>query len=203
MSEKKSSRKKNVKPDIQDMKDKIVSSALHLAVEQGWQYVTLRDIAEHSGVTLIDMYSCVEHKDDVLVLLGRLIDRRVLENVHFAEDDSTSSRDKLFDILMDRFDVLNDYRDGIVAILDSFICDPKQMVISMPHLCRSMSWMLESAGIETSGIKGAIKVTGLTGIYLKVLRVWKEDDSKDLSKVMAALDKALERAESMANNFGF
>lgn len=200
MSEKKSSRKKKAQLDV---KDKIVHSALHLAAEQGWQHVTLRDISGHAGVALTDIYACAEHKDDILVLLGRLIDRRVLENVHYSEDDVTSPRDRIFDILMDRFDILNDYRDGITAILDSFICDPKQMVISMPHLCRSMSWMLEAAGIETSGIKGAVKVTGLTGLYIKTLRVWKDDDSKDLSKVMAALDKTLERAESMANSFGF
>ncbi len=44
---------------------------------------------------------------------------------------------------------------------------------------------------------------GLTGIYLKVLKVWCDDESRDLSKTMAALDKALERGESVADTFGF
>ncbi len=205
MGEKKSDAKKNTdkKSAKVEIKQKIVSSALALAVEQGWQYVTLQDIATRSGVSLTDLYDCVDHRDDILVLLGRMIDKKVLENVHYSDDDTTSARERVFDILMDRYDILNDHREGIIAILDSFMCDPKQVIISMPHLCRSMSWMLETSGIETSGIKGAIKVTGMTGIYLKVLRTWKSDESKDLSKTMAALDKSLDRAEGIANSFGF
>ncbi len=200
MSEKNKSAKNTTKAEV---KEKITLSALKLASELGWSYLTLRDIAEDSGVSLGELYSYVEHKDDLLVLIGRMIDREVLKNVHIVDDASISPREHLFDIMMDRYDILNDHREGIVAILDGFFCDPKQLVISMPHLCRSMSWMLESAGICTSGIRGAIKVTGLTGVYLKVLKTWKEDDTQDLSKTMAALDKALDRAESIANSFGF
>ncbi len=184
-----------------DIQQKIVVAALDLAVEQGWEYTTLRDIAERSGLKPAELYDVIDDKSDVLVLLGRMIDRRVLAELAVGEDDTP--RERLFDILMDRYEVLNDYREGLIAILESFKYDPKQLVLSMPHICRSMSWMLECAGVETSGIKGAIKVAGLTGLYLKVLRTWKEDESADLSKVMAALDKALERAERTADTFGF
>jgi len=109
----------------------------------------------------------------------------------------------LFDILMERFDVLNDHRDGIVAILESFKMDPKQAVISLPHLCRSMTWMMEAAGMNTNGFVGAAKVAGLSVVYLNVVRVWKNDSTEDMSKTMAALDKSLGRAEQCANTFGF
>lgn len=189
------------KTENKDVKQKVVHSALALAEEQGWEYTTLRDIAERSEMSASALYDVVEDKSDILVLLGRMIDRRVLDGLEHSED--SSPRDQLFDVLMDRYDVLNDYRDGLVAILDSFRLDPKQMIISLPHLCRSMSWMLETSGIETSGVKGALKVAGLSGVYLKVLRVWKEDESADLSKTMAALDKELERVERFADMFGF
>ncbi len=188
-------------PDKAIYKAKVVQVALQLAQDLGWDRVTLHDIAQESGYTLGQIYEEFCDKTDILVALGRMIDRRVLDGISL--DDSMAARDQLFDILMDRFDVLNDYRDGIIAILQSFRYDPKQAVISMPHLCRSMSWMLEAAGIETGGYKGAIKVAGLTGVYLKVLKTWKTDDSPDLSKTMAELDKNLGRAESVANSIGF
>jgi AcrR family transcriptional regulator len=184
-----------------DIHHKIVIAALDLAVERGWEYTTLRDIAERSGVKPVDLYDVIEDKSDVLVLLGRMIDRRVLADLDI--DDEGPARERLFDIMMDRYEVLNDYREGLMAVLESFKYDPKQIVISMPHLCRSMSWMLENAGIETSGVKGAIKVAGLSAVYLKVLRVWKSDDSADLGKTMAALDKALEGVERTADTLGF
>ena len=186
-----------------DIREKIVESALHLAVEQGWEYTTLRDISAHSGISLSELFDIIDDKNDILVLLGRMIDKKIVANTDISDDDDISARDRLFDILMDRYDALNEYRDGIKAILESFRFDPKQLVISMPHLCKSMSWMLEISGVETSGIKGALKVAGLTGVYLKVMKTWAKDESEDLSKTMAALDKALERAETAANVLGF
>ncbi len=185
-----------------NIKDEIVLKALELAQSQGWNNVTLYDVAQAVGLSLPKLFDVIEDKTDILVCLGRMIDRQVLENIGEV-DPSISARDQLFDILMERYEVLNAYRGGVVAILESFKFDPKQAVISCPYLCRSMSWMLEAAGIETGGIRGAMKVAGLSGVYLKVLRVWKGDDSPDLGKTMAALDKDLGRAERVANTFGF
>lgn len=186
-----------------DLKQKILVSALHLAVEQGWEYTTLRDIAEHAEVSASDLYDAIDDKNDILVILGRKIDKETMGNIDFSDDGATNSRDRLFDIMMDRYEALNEYREGVVSIFESFKYDPKQAVISMPHLCKSMGWMLEVSGIETAGIKGALKVVGLTGVYIKVLKVWAEDESEDLSKTMSALDKTLERAEKAANILGF
>lgn len=186
-----------------DIKQKILVSALHLAVEQGWEYTTLRDIAEHAGVSASDLYDAIDDKSDILVILGRKIDKEIMGSIDLSDDGATNSRDRLFDIMMDRYEALNEYREGVVSILESFKYDPKQAVISMPHLCKSMGWMLEVSGIETAGIKGALKVVGLTGVYIKVLKIWAEDESADLSKTMSALDKALERAEKAANILGF
>jgi hypothetical protein len=43
----------------------------------------------------------------------------------------------------------------------------------------------------------------MTGMYLKLLYVWLKDESPDMTKTMAALDKALNRAEKMAEMIGF
>lgn len=183
-------------------KDRILDAALALAAAQGWGDVTLSGIAHESGLPLAALRAHVEDKTDILALLGRRIDRRTLEASGSA-DPSISTRDRLFDILMERFDVLNEYRPAILSILESFKCDPKQAVISCPHLARSMNWMLEAAGENTKGLKGALKVAGLTALYIKTLRVWREDESPDLARTMAALDKDLSRAERLAETLGF
>lgn len=196
-----------VKNDMNtDQKLKIIETALNLAVEMGWDRICMRDIAEKSGISLADLRQDFDDKYEILACLGRLIDTRVLQSVSDStrdENNNITERDRLFEILMDRFDTLNDYRDGIIAILESFKYDPKQALISLPHLFKSMAWMLEAAHIETTGIKGAAKIAGLTGVYLKILMVWKDDTSPDLSKTMSSLDKALERIEKTALTLGF
>lgn len=183
-------------------KEEIVEKALDLAAAQGWDTVSLGDIAESCGLSLAELFEYIEDKTDILAALGRMIDKKVLENMS-AQGPDISPRDRLFDIMMERYEILNDYRPGLTAILNSFLPDPKQAVISLPHLCRSMTWMLEAAGIETTGLRGALKVAGLSGVYLKVLKTWKEDDSADLSKTMAALDRDLGRAERLADLLAF
>ena len=184
------------------LKEEIVRKALDLAAQRGWDRLTLADIATYCGLSLAQLHDYFEDKTDILTSLGRIIDRIVLENIAPPEPD-ISSRDRLFDILMERYEALGPYRAGIVSVLNSFRLDPKQMVIALPHLCRSMTWMLEAAAIDTTGIGGAVKVSGLTAIYIKALCTWMKDESADLSKTMASLDRDLTRAEKIAGTFGF
>ncbi len=182
------------------LKERAVAAALDLSSRMGWDMITMADIADKAHCTLAELSEVFDDKTDILVCYGRALDKKVLE-IYSAPDFSAGEKDRLFEILMERFDLLNNDRDAIISVLKSFTLDPKQAVISLPHLGRSMTWMLEAAGIETSGIKGAVRVFGLTVIYLNVVRVWMKDDSADLSKTMAALDKNLLRAEQCANTF--
>lgn len=182
-----------------DVREKIVLATLDLAAQKSWDKVTLPDIARKAKVKLADLHGVFEDKIDILAAFGRIIDRQVLENA----SDEGSPRDRLFDLLMERFEALNEYRGGVISILESFKCDPKQMIIGAPHLCRSMSWMLEAAGESTTGIQGVLKVAGLTGLYLKAAHVWSKDESDDLAKVMASLDRDLARLEGLAERFKF
>ncbi len=183
-------------------KDDITLAALKLAELQGWNSVTLNDIADEAELSLAGLRDLFEDKGDILNHLGRMIDRKTLENLP-EYDPSAAARDALFEIMMTRFDVMNDHRPGLLAIIDSCKLDPKQAVLSAPHLCRSMGWMLEAARINTNGWRGAATLAGMTGLYLKILYVWRKDDSPDMGKTMAALDKALGRAEKLAEMAGF
>jgi len=178
--------KKNI-----SIKDQIINSALILAQENPWQTVTMDKIINHSQLSKADIDEYFDCKTDILVGYGRRIDRHLHDNIHFGDDTDLTPREKLFDILMDRFDRVNEDRQAILSILHSFKKDPKQMVISLPHLGKSMARALDLSGITSTGIRGAIHVSGLVGVYLYALKIWMDDDSPDLSKTMAALDKAL------------
>lgn len=182
-----------------NVKDKIVLSALALSEQKGWEHVTLQDISKHADISVSDH---IDNKQDILELFAQMVDRRVMESVGEFDANTDSSRDRIFEILMSRFDILNERRKGVLSIFRSFKCDPKQAVVAVPNIYNSMSWTLENAGVETYGVSGSIKVAGLMGIYLKGLKSWMGDDSTDLSKTMASLDKALDHGQSIINSFG-
>ena len=59
--------------------------------------------------------------------------------------------------------------------------------------------MLQAAGVPTSGIRGDLRVRGLIGVWLWVMRTFDRDETEDLSPTMAALDTALARADQLAS----
>jgi AcrR family transcriptional regulator len=179
-------------------KERAIEAALRCAEENGWNKTNMRDISEKSGISMHELHEYFEDRYDILIAYGKMIDRKVLENITTAADDNTSPRDKLFDIMMERFDILNESREAEKALLEAVRTDPKQGLLFLPYLCKSMSWMLDASEIDTGGIQGAVKIAGLTGIYLNVLRTWANDNSEDMGKTMAALDKSLGHAEKWA-----
>jgi len=191
---------KHTKDKDISIKDKMVVSMLTLASERSWDFVDFEDIMEHAGVDLQDAREHFDDRTDILIAYGRMLDRRMIEQCEFGEDDDISCREKIFDLLMERFDIVNEDRDAILSILHGFKGDPKEAILSFPHLGKSMCKTLTTAGIETNGIFGAVKVTGLTGIYLYALKTWKEDESPDMAKTMSTLDKALDKAEMIWNS---
>ena len=185
-----------------DLREKAIHAALTLAARDGWDSVSLETIARHAKISFPVLCEQFQDRNDILAAYGRMVDRRTIENIG-APDESASHRDRLFDILMERLDILNQDRAALTSILESFRCDPKQAVISLPYLGRSMSKMLEAASIDTTGLRGAAHVMALTTVYLMTLRTWVEDESPDMGKTMAALDRNLGRAEQVANLCGF
>lgn len=185
-----------------ELKDRIVDAALDCANDQDWRFVSLFDIAQKADISVAELFDVVEDKSDILAAYGRRVDRRVLEAMGQPDAD-LNMRERLFDILMERFDILNEDRLALQSILNSFRLDPKQAVISLPHLCKSMAWMGEAAGIRTDRLTGAVKLAALTGLYLKTLKVWMHDESEDMAEVMAALDKDLGRIERVASYAGW
>jgi ubiquinone biosynthesis protein COQ9 len=186
----------NAKNASKDLTPDIIQAALDLAAEKGWTHCSLADIAGRVDIKESELRLIFPDKSDILCAFNRQTDEAVQESMNGALDENMSARDRLFDVMMERFDVLNDHRDGLCAILNAVKCDPKQAINGLPHFGRSMQSMLQTANIDADGFMGAAKTFGLLAIYLDTLRTWKQDDSPDMGKTMAALDKNLERAES-------
>jgi hypothetical protein len=63
---------------------------------------------------------------------------------------------------------------------------------------RSHQWMLEAAGIDASGPRGALRAQGAALMFARVLLVWIDDDEAGLDRTLAALDRGLASAERWA-----
>lgn len=169
--------------------DTILDAALAVAAERGWRQATLTDIAAHAGCGLADVYRLFPSKAAIARAAVARIDAAVLSGT--GTDDAESFRDRLFDLLMRRYDALKPHRGTIETFWRELRRDPLAGASLAPALARSMAWMLEAAGAPPRLPLGLLRVKLLAGIHLSVMRVWLQDDSEDLGRTMASLDKAL------------
>ncbi len=181
-----------------DLPKHVVSSAFALAETYGWRGLTLGQIAEEAGVPLADLYRLYPSKSSILTGFVDQLDEAVLASKfnHGADD---SARDRLFDVLMRRFELLGRDKPGLRAVARDCVGDPCALVCHGARLSRSMAWMLEAAGIGSAGLNGRVRTKGLAVVYASLLPLWLRDDSDDMAKTMAALDRRLARAESLAS----
>lgn len=181
--------------------ERLIEAALGLAAETGWQQLSLAAAAQRAGVSLVSAYEAFPDKRALFDGIVGRIDRRVLFDGPAAAEDSP--RDRLFEILMRRFDALQADRSGMVAILRGLPMDPLAALAAAPALARSVAWILEAAGLSAQGIVGFMRVKAIAFVYLAALRVWLNDDSADMARTMAMVDRGLREAEGLARRCPF
>jgi AcrR family transcriptional regulator len=170
---------------------------LKLVETQGWIDLSFAEIAEKAGVPIAEAHRIYPSKTAVLVGLTRAIDERILNSL-VADPLEGTPKDRLFDIVMRRFDVLKTDREAYRRLMRQLPATPSAFAAVVCQLRRSLSLTLETAGISASGLKGALRLKGLLAIYLAGLRAFASDESDDLSKTMAEIDKRLGQAEKIS-----
>lgn len=177
-----------------DPKAALREALLRMVAAGGWRDLSYAEIAKDAGLSLAAAYEAYPSKAAILTGIGRDIDARLFASLEEDPLDG-SVKDRLFDLLMRRFDILNEHRDAYAALAWELPRTPVEGSCLLFQLRRSLGNMLEAAGISASGLRGALRIEGLGAIYACALRVFLKDDTADLSKTMAELDKRLGQVE--------
>jgi ubiquinone biosynthesis protein COQ9 len=171
---------------------RVIKAALDLAAERPWQDGALRDIADRAGVPLADIRNDFAGKPAILAKFIRLVDDAVIAKAP-GRDAGQPARDRVFDVLMTRLEVLEPYKAAIRSIADA----PGTRMALAKKARASQAWMLHAAGIGTDGPLGTARVAGLASIYGSLLRTWLEETDPAYPRTMAALDRRLKRGEAV------
>src|SRR5438094_1556607 len=170
--------------------DRIIDAALAGIARQGWRRLSLADIAAEAGLPILRVYRLFSSKPAILRGFFRRIDEAILATPPEGEPDERP-RNRVFDLLMRRFDALTPHKAAIEVLGRELPTDPLAALAAGAGLLRSMRWMLEAAGISGEGLGGigAVKLTAAA--YVATARVWLRDESPDAGPTMAALDRRL------------
>jgi ubiquinone biosynthesis protein COQ9 len=173
----------------------MIAAVFEQAALRGWSDVSIADAARTAGVPLGEARARMPGRGAVLMRFGLMAD---LANVSMSE----TPRERLFDIVMARFDALQQHRAGVLSLLAALRTDPGTSLLLYGATLRSMKWLLDGAGIPATGIVGGLRVHGLLALWLYALRAWEGDESADLSATMAAVDRGTDRAIQPGQHVG-
>ena len=175
-------------------REKIIAAFMALLAEKPIEQIGLAEIAREAGVSLGQLRGEFASTLAIVAAHIKAIDRAVL-----AEDLSDMAeeppRERLFDVLMRRLEILGPHRQAIRSLLRSAGRNPPLALALNGLAVRSQQWMLTAADINASGPGGMMRAQGLAALFSSVLRTWTRDDDPGLARTMAALDRALARGQ--------
>jgi AcrR family transcriptional regulator len=180
-------------PPLSD-RDKIVEAFFGLLAEHPFEDIGYADIAARAGVSLASLRQEFGSKFPIVVAFVKAVDRKVLAGGE-ADMAEEPPRERLFDVLMRRLEVLSPYRAAIRSLMRSARRHPSLAFAFNSLAVRSQQWMLTAANIDAAGPRGIVRAQGLALLFAGVLRTFVHDEDEGLARTMAALDRALARGQ--------
>jgi AcrR family transcriptional regulator len=176
-------------PKSQTQNAKIAAAALRLAAARGWENVTFDALAKAAKISPAILKKHFASPNDIIPVVIEEITRETLAS---AGKTRGSPRDVMFDLLMSRFDVLQKNRKAVLSITETARRDHSLACVLARAVLKSIGTTIDAAKIETP--PRSVLIAGASAVYAWAFLAWRRDKTRDMSKTMAALDRALRLA---------
>ncbi len=177
-----------------DPRQAVIDALLALSAEAAWKDIGLSEVAARAGLKLSQLRGIFPSKGAILAAYARQVDQAVLDGIDEGMADEPA-REKLFDVLMRRIDVLSPHKAAISNISRAFAADPLSLAAWNKVVTNSMQWMLVAADIGAEGPLGAVRAQGLALAWSRIVKVWLKDEDEGLAATMKEVDRQLRSGE--------
>jgi AcrR family transcriptional regulator len=175
-------------------RERIIAALMTLLAEKSIERIGMAEIARTADVSLADLRDQFGSTLAILAAQMKATDRAVLA-AGDADMAGEPPRERLFDVLMRRLEVLEPHKAAVRSLVRSASRNPPLALALNGLAVRSQQWMLTAADIDAAGPRGMVRAQGLAVLFASVLRTWVDDDDPGHARTMAALDRALARGQ--------
>jgi AcrR family transcriptional regulator len=178
----------------------LLQAILDLIRMYGWKDLNLKDIVRHLEISPAELHYFFPTKLGILKAFFHHVDQQTLAQLEQFELDEPP-RNRLFSIIMTRFDVLNDYKPFISELTYQGWKDVALVSQTLPQSLNILTWLLETADIDTTELLGKIRLKIFAVFYGATVLAWLKDDTPDMAPTMAYLDKGLTKLAQIPGFF--
>lgn len=173
-------------------RERIIAAFMGLLANRMFEHIDLAEVAARAGVPLGALRGEFSSTLAIFAAHVKTIDQAVLAG---GEEDMSEepARERLFDVLMRRIELLAPHKEAIRSLLRSARYDPPLAFALNAIAVRSQHWMLNAADIHAAGPRGLLRAQGLALMWARVLRTFVRDHDEGHARTMAALDRELGR----------
>lgn len=164
---------------------------------EGWAGWSPRALAAVTGHELVEVYAVFPEPAALARRLGERLDRAMLA-IPPDELEGLSHRERLFELFMRRFDAMAPFRPGLRRLAREARGEPELLLASLCNLDRMAGWLIELAALPYRGLEARLARRALMLAHVRLFTVWLADDTPDLARTMAELDKRLDQLERAA-----
>lgn len=175
----------------------LVGLAFTLIGERGWRGFSFAELARRAELPLAQVYAELPDRGALLRSLGRRLDAEMLA-VEASELEGMSPRERVFELIMRRFDAMAPVKPALRSLARDGARDPGLTAAGLCNVGRLATRLLDAAETRDGPTAHLIARHVLAAIYVRVFNVWLDDDTVDLARTLAELDRRLQQAEGMA-----
>ncbi len=183
-----------------ELASRILDTAIALAEQSSWEAVRLYAVAAGLGISLDAIRVHFQEKEDLVEAWFDRADRVMLLDAAHPEFSALDARARLARAMMTWLDALAAHRRVTREMILNKL-EPGHLHIQIPALLRisrTVQWLREAAGRETTFAWRALEETATTAIFVTTFCYWLYDDSAQAARTRALLERELALAEDIA-----
>lgn len=175
----------------------LLLAAFERIAQDGEASLDLAALARDLNRPLGEVVAALGGPGGLIAALARHLDAAMLA-IDPGDLAAMSVRERLFELIMRRFETLQPFRAGVKRLMRDRRGDPQAPLVAMCGLDRVTGRLIDAAAIRARGPWRRLVQFALAAVYARAFRAWLDDESADLAATMAELDKRLEQAERAA-----
>ena len=175
---------------------KFIKKGFHLINDIGWDKFSLEKLSTKENIPVEDLKDLFKCKYSIVDKFSRMVDKNIESKLKIEDFKDSSKKDILFELIMMRFDEMEEFKGSLAKILDASRNKPLLISIITKNVMNTMDFFLELSDSYNNYAFDFLKKNFLFLIYSITFKTWLSDNTEELSKTMAELDRLLSTAEN-------
>ena len=175
------------------MKQEIFECARKQVVEQGAHQFSVGEIAKLAKVDLIEVYELYPTIDSLMVSVIEEIHLQSIKSISIS-DLEESPRDLLIEIVMNRFEIMANYRK-FLQITHNWLLTSINLKIAR-NLIKQTSDLIRLCGYNNGKYQTYVSASVLFTLQIKLVNEWLFDETLTDDSLLAKVDQIISKWEA-------